>query len=340
MNNKDYNSINDEALSFDNDKELGAKNTIKRLGFITGARQFADLSQAKFQHNYPDISLAELKKLEKLPLKDKNVELKDKALANTGLDSVELSFICGTLLGDSSMNIDKGNANARMQYRHSTRQTEWFMWKTLGPLLPFKGDRRIQFQKPDGYQKEGNAGETFGKWQFKTLTSEKLTKVYHVLYPRKVKTIKRSWLNHMSNYFLMALWLDDGSLNNARQGVISCNSTPFAQAEELAQYISVVWGAKCKAIIVDTKKTGTNVEPSEIRFDNLDELERFLSIIAPLVPVKSMIYKVCLYTENMDGVRLQRWTTELKKLVREDFHLEIDLYYAYLKAIREQNKEI
>ena len=319
----------------------------------TNTRVFTALCEQEFKTNYPQLDVTTLKATN--PVSLSKVDLSQKNMAQTGINAVTLSVICGTVFGDSNLAIQSGYKNARLQYRHSTRQTEWFMWKTLCAMTEFLTDNSIQFQAPDGLQRktEPIGGETLGKWKVATLVSEKLTKVHSEICPNNKKTISRHWLNHMNDYFLMTLWLDDGSLSKGRQGVISCNSTPLKQAEILAEYITTVWKAKCRAELVPSKVTScgkselvpssrfsqlrSNPEPSQIVFVDLDNLQNFLRIVAPIVPVKSMLYKICLFPED-SGIR-QRWTSELKTLVRPDFHFEIDKYYAYLEALREQEEK-
>lgn len=299
----------------------------------TNTRKLTTFCENEFKTNYPNLDVTALVPI--YPLSS-DIDLSNKEMSKTGLNPITLSVICGTVFGDGNLAIQTGYKKARLQYRHSTRQTEWFMWKTLCPLSEFVTEKSIQFQAPDGKQRKTEAigGETLGKWKVATLVSEKLTKLHQKICPSNKKTIARFWLNHMNNYFLMTLWLDDGSLSKGRQGVISCNSTPLAQAKILAEYITTVWGAKCRADIVKTKATATNAEPVQIVFVDLENLQKFLRIVAPIVPVKSMLYKVCLFPDDREI--LERWTSELKQLVRADFHYEIDKYYAYLSALRDQ----
>lgn len=299
-------------------------------------RIFTALCEQEFRTKYPQLDVTTLKPTN--PQSLSKVDLSKKKMAQTDINPVTLSVICGTVFGDANLGINSGYQNARLQYRHSTRQTEWFMWKTLCPMAEFVAENSIQFQAPDGKQRktEPIGGETLGKWKVATLVSEKLTKVHSEICPKNTKTMTRDWLNHMNDHFLMTLWLDDGSLSKGRQGVISCNSTPLKQAKILAEYITTVWKAECRAEIATSKVTDSNKEPSQIVFVDLNNLQKFLRIVAPIVPVKSMLYKICLFP-NDSGIR-QRWTSELKTLVRPDFHFEIDKYYAYLEALEEQAK--
>lgn len=284
----------------------------------------------EFRYRYPNLDVAKLAPAT-FPQTLKNVNLTEKQMAQLPFDPIVLSAICGSLFGDSSIAINKGYANARIQYRHSTRQSDWFMWKTFCIYKEFINDTSICWQKSDGFQKQApvKEGEILGKWKVATKADEKLTKLYNIICPKKTKELQRFWLNHMNNYFLMTLWLDDGSLVGQRQGILSCNNTPIDQAKILANYISKVWEVECKVVEVPSKATATLLQPVQIVINDLDNLEKFLRIIAPIVPVKSMLYKVCLYP--IESSRLQRWTSELKTLVRQDWHADIDQIYVDLK---------
>jgi hypothetical protein len=290
------------------------------------------LSIKDFKRRYPDLDVTKL--MPKKPPSLENVNLEGKEMTQLDINPVSLSIICGTVLGDSNLSIGKNYKNARIQNRHSTRQTDWFMWKALCALRPFLEESSITFQLPDGEQKKSEKlpGETLGKWKLSTRVHEELTKLRNIIAPNNKKTVERSWLNHMNDYFLMALWLDDGSLSKGRQGVISVNNMPFSEAETLASYITTVWGVCCKASIVESKATKTNIEPVEITITDQDNLEKLLRIIAPIVPVESMLYKVCFCP--LDSSRQQRWASELKTLVREEWHDTIEKYLAYQLANR------
>lgn len=340
-------------------------------------KEYTQSKIKEFRETFTDLKISSLVPAT-YPKNLKTVCIRTKRMAQLPFDPIILSVICGTLLGDSSIAINKGYANARIQYRHSTRQTDWFMWKTLCILKEFTNDTSVCWQEPDGFQKQApvkvkekeKEGEILGKWKVATKVDEKLTNLYNILCPKnsphspdknrnkigesgdfenfflskkekgaicvrqlggaKKKKIQRFWLNHMNNYFLMALWLDDGSLVDQRQGIISCNNTPIKQAQILANYISTVWEVKCKVVEVASKSSPTLPQPVQIVINDLDNLEKFIKIIAPIIPVKSMLYKICLYP--IKSSRLQRWTSDLKTLVRKDWHADIDLIYADLEA--------
>jgi hypothetical protein len=300
-------------------------------------KTITQLTIKDFKRRYSDLDVTKL--IPKKPLSLENVNLERKEMTQLDINPVSLSTICGTVLGDSNLAIAKSYANARIQCRHSTRQTDWFMWKALCALKPFLEESSISFQLPDGKQRSSEKlpGEILGKWKFSTRVHEELTKLRNIIAPNNKKTVARSWLNHMNDYFLMALWLDDGSLSKGRQGVISVNEMPLAEAEILANYITNVWGVSCKVSIIKSKATNTNPEPVQIEISDQDNLEKFLRIIAPIVPVESMLYKVCFCP--LDSSRQQRWASELKTLIREEWHDTIEKYLAYELAMQESDEK-
>jgi len=304
---------------------------------MTYKKTIAELGIKDFKRRYPDLDVTKLKAIGPSNLKEVDLSLKE--MSQLDINPVTLSIICGTVFGDSNLSIGRKYVNARIQNRHSTRQTDWFMWKALCGLSPFTSESSVVFQLPDGKQKKSEKlpGEILGKWKLATQANQQLTKLQNIIAPNNNKTIARSWLNHMNNYFLMTLWLDDGSLCKARQGVICINNTPLDQAHILANYITNVWGVRCKAVVVPSRSTKTNLEPVEIVIEDQDNLEKLFRIIAPIIPVESMLYKVCFCP--LDNSRQQRWASELKTLVREEWHDTIEKYLAYQLATQESEKK-
>jgi len=85
----------------------------------------------KFESDYPEKEFKQLflKVYNPLSTESKNVDLSRKELANLNLDVVVLSCLIGTIFSDSSL--VKNGKNFRLGLRHSTRETEWFLWKTI-----------------------------------------------------------------------------------------------------------------------------------------------------------------------------------------------------------------
>jgi hypothetical protein len=295
---------------------------------IANTRILVEILLKEFTNQSNDL---ELKTSLDVPGLKKESESSEESLifSKLEIDSSIISVLCGTLLGDGSIKRQKGYKNLRIQYRHSTRQTDWFMWKTLGPLSRFFNNSQIQFQAPDGFQAKTRpiGGECLGKLSAVSSVSSTLNNIFAIICKDNDINIKREWLNEMNAYFLMALWLDDGSLSNRREGYICLYSTPKEQLEILAEYIKTVWGVDCKVDLFK-KQVPPKKDQYRISIANQENLYKLMKIIAPLVPVKCMLYKVCFYPSGNKEL-LERWSTEMKQLIRPEWHDEINKQNAY-----------
>lgn len=288
----------------------------------------------RFRRLYPNQSLSSLAKPSN-PLEERGVKLDSKEMAQIDMHPITMSVICGTLFGDSSL--DKGGATPRMQGNHSSRQAEWFLWKVLVGLEGFVLDTGIRFKLPDGKQPDAFddegykiGGELYGKFHYATSRvcprKAEIKKLFDII-ATPHKTYARFWLNHMNAYFLMTLWFDDGSLSSyGRVGELCLYAVPKEQLEVFANYLKSVWNVECIIEHRPSKATRTNPDPYGLRF-NQEQLMSLLLIIAPIVPVESMLYKVCF--TPIDSSLRQRWATDLKAVVKEEWHATIDATIAY-----------
>ena len=274
----------------------------------------------------------------------KTVLLENKEMANINIPNIQKSVICGTCIGDSSLKINKGYINARIQCRHSTKQASWFFWKWMICLKDYSnGLSSITLQKPDGKQinksfiiNNDNEDGLKGKLKITTKADESLTKIYKIICKKNKSEIARKWLNHMNNYFLMTLWLDDGSLYNKRQGVFCLDSMPFEQQKILSIYLKSVWNIEC--VVRETKIKMKNGKQSYRLFiSNQESLLSFLKLIAPIIPVREMLYKIMFVPKNNIDL-LQRWASEIIDLVNEDFKEQIKQDYNIIIYNESQKK--
>lgn len=260
------------------------------------------------------------------PSKLVNVHIAEKQVAQVPIDDISKSVLCGSLVGDSSIAINKGYANARYQNRHSTRQMSWFVWKNLVVLKKFNNESGVSYQEPDGYQENVTPmpGEILGKVKVASKAKPELTALHNIIVEGGKTKIKRSWLNHMNSYFLMTVWLDDGSLMHNRQGVICLNSTPQSEQTILRGYLLKVWGIESSSQQGAVMKNGQ--VSYRITIDNMESLLKLLRLIAPLIPVREMLYKIYFVPENNPSL-LQRWKTEVLELVRPEFVDDVKEFY-------------
>lgn len=262
-----------------------------------------------------------------------NVDLSAKQMAQVPIAVLQKSVLCGTIVGDSSFNIGRHYRSPRCQNRHSTRQCEWFFWKWLICLREFNnGLRSITFQDPDGHQRNAPmlAGENLGKLKISTKANNTLLKLHNVICENNCKKIDRRWLNHMTDYFLMTVWLDDGSLTNGRQGEIALDETPLQEQKVFVDYLKAVWDVECFASPTnDVMQNGERRH--RIKIKDQENLLKFLRIVAPVIPVKEMLYKVMFVPVNNIGL-LERWASELASIVQPQFQKYIVKEYEKIIA--------
>lgn len=299
---------------------------------IAVAKEIVSKYLKDFKAEYTELDVQSLEPI--WPAKIAKVKLSQKEMAQIDLHPVVLSVVCGTLFGDASLAIPKGYKTARMQFRHSTRQSDWFLWKSFCILGEMVTENSPQFQNPDGKQKGAKLlypEERLGKLKLATKVDPRLSQLLKIV--GNPKKIQRKWLNHMNHYFLMTLWLDDGGLSGegGRQGVIATGKMPLDQAEILANYLVKVWEIDCYATEINQKMADHGL-PTRICIRDQENLMKFLRIIAPIIPVKPMLYKVCFFPPNNVSLQ-QRWASELKQLVRPTWHYVLDEIYAKKAAI-------
>ncbi len=269
-----------------------------------------------------------------------NVDLSKKRMAQLPIDEIAKSVLCGTILSDTSFSMDRNFTNARFQARHSTRQFTWFTWKYFVILKEFTKISGLIFSYPSGYQTKSplKPGESIiGKLKIASKGHAKLTELHKIICVNNRKTVQRSWLNHMNNYFLMTIWLDDGSLTNGRQGVICLNSTPIEEQLIFRDYLLNVWGIKT-SFQNKGEMMQNGQESVRISIADEDSLLRLIRLVAPVIPVREMLYKVCFVPQG-DSSLLQRWKTELKGLVKPEFVDDIEKYYSAIENLPEQQKQ-
>lgn len=252
------------------------------------------------------------------------LNLERKRLARIQLPQQVKMVLLGSLLGDGAIGIQKNSKNARFQMRHSSMQKEWFDWKS-GVLASIGSANAIHFSKPDGFQRNRPLahppGEPWGKYHFQSLALKELTELYEIIRKGNKKNVQRSWLNHLNAQALMVWWFDDGGLQQKlKKGMISTHGFSKKEVNVISKYFKKVW--ELDNIVSKVQKNG--VYYNGIRL-NTTNLKKLLRIIAPHVPVKSMVYKLCIgYVEREQQ---QRWISELEALLPPEFFPEVVKFY-------------
>lgn len=230
-------------------------------------------------------------------MKDDNINSR-KELMKVDLSERCREIILGSILGDGSLKRYVGYKNARISIRHSEKQSEYFYWKAQ-QLSEVATPRSIKRLTPTGNSKSH-------KLQFVSAALPSLTMIHKHSYFKNTLHITRYWLNCLSPISLMIWWLDDGSIvGGGRQGVICTDGFSKEGVERLCRYLDVVWNVKCRVGPID--KDGRVYY--RLWFST-NQLKNFLRLFMGYIPVKSMLYKVCL--RYKDSSYQERWISEVR----------------------------
>lgn len=127
-------------------------------------------------------------------------------------------IILGSLLGDGSLMLPKPYKNARLEFRHSIVQKEYFFWKAR-ELKEISGEKSCRKQPPDGWSTEE-------KLHYHSLSHPMVTELYQLTHRDRELIFHEGWLKLLTPLSLLVWWLDDGSLvKNSRQGIICCEGS-------------------------------------------------------------------------------------------------------------------
>ena len=230
---------------------------------------------------------------------------------NTPLSDQCVALILGTLLGDGSLSLIEPYKNARLSFRHSVKQREYFSWK-VSMLSEISSDKNTweQSGKNNGY---GNNA----KLRFQSIALPVLTGIYDLTHKKGKKYVTRKWLNRLTPLSLAAWWCDDGSLiSNMRKGVFCTDGYSLKEVEIIQRYLEVVWGINT-TLSETTKNDGERVRRYfRLYIRSSEMLKKFLRIIIPHIHVEAMLYKVMpLYN---DYKIQQRWISEVAELSKFD----------------------
>lgn len=229
-------------------------------------------------------------------------------------------ILLGSLLGDGSLKIAKNYKNARFCERHSLVQQEYLNWKFTKLQPELKGTICKSNAEKTSFSKHG-------KLLYQSSTHESLTLLHHLTHVKNRKVIKRRMLNHLYPLALAVWWCDDGSLNTVtRQGVFCTDSFTYKEHLLLARYLQVDW--KLETVIIPNpvkNQKGEKIRNDyRLRFANFANLQKFLRIILPWIPVPSMLYKVMICFDDPESQ--QRWISEVKTALPQ-FASQIDENY-------------
>lgn len=111
-------------------------------------------------------------------------------------------ILIGTLLGDGSLT--KRHTNTRIDFAHTTKQKEWFLWK-FEKLKPFVWDYKERIYTKERYNSPIN------EIRAKSRVHPLLNPYYVAFYSNGKKVIPRELVQQMNPLGLAVWFMDDGS---------------------------------------------------------------------------------------------------------------------------------
>jgi hypothetical protein len=261
-------------------------------------------------------------------LTSQKINLSRKKLKQIPLSDQCKEIILGSLLGDGSLKMKKNYKNARFFIRHSQVQEEYFQWKASA-LQEISSNASIQYSKKSGYSQNQ-------KLLFQSRALPQLTEMNSMTHDGAQRLIiRRRWLNHLTPLSLAIWWLDDGSIISlGRKGVLCTDGFDEDSVKLLAHYLEVVWNVYTHVgPIRRDRKYGDSSKKLYYRlWFGTEQLKKFLRIILPYIPVKSMLRKAILLYK--DAEFQQRWISEMK-LLNPQFSEQIDFILQSKQKLRE-----
>lgn len=154
------------------------------------------------------------------------------------LSNLQEQMILGSLLGDMSLgNPDiNRNENSRLYVVHSIKQEEYFMNK-VKMLGEFMGSYRLYEPTPDKRTRE-----IYKTWRGNSKAHKVFTDLYNLLYPNKIKTITKEYLDKINHPIALAYWFMDDGCND---GTIATNSFSYEECILIKEWFKEKWGIEC-----------------------------------------------------------------------------------------------
>lgn len=197
------------------------------------------------------------------------------------LSPSQQSLIIGSLLGDGTMRIGKGAANANFKVEHGLQQKDYVLWKyeilkslvLTGPKLSFR------------YDENGRKYEK--SWWFRTIRHPRLTRIYSTFYKtngyRCGKKIVPQSIIESIDPMACAVWImDDGSYS---KGKIDISTYSFSLSE--IKFLQSIIADKFNILMnfYQDRNKGYRM------YSNVRETKKLIEVIYPYV-IQTMAYKI------------------------------------------------
>lgn len=246
-------------------------------------------------------------------MKNKNISLSQKTI----------SIILGSILGNGSLKLDPGYSEARLNIIQSISQKSYFDYKVSALSEINKIDYKIIESKLENNNPK--------KLYYNSSCLSELTEIYNLTYKKNKINILRKWTNLLSPLALCIWWLDKGIIINNTQGIICTDGFELEKIKILIRTLRINWKVESKIHVINKIYKGKNKIYYRIGI-NKENLENFLKIIIPNIPIEEMLYKGIIRNKNKE--LQQRWISEIKNLIKPEMREK------YIKLTEEKDQRM
>ena len=273
--------LHDEGLSnLKISKQLGIGNQtvskyLRERYNIIGKKRVKQINQEEFEQLWlegkSDKEIAEYFKVSELTIKTFRTKGENAGKFNIirnfsqeehFLSEEQEQMILGSLLGDMNLSVPGVNrqVNSRLAIVQSEQQEELFM-KKVEILGEFMGSYRLYTPNPDN-----RTGKVYKSWRGNSKAHKVFTDMYHLLYPNKVKTLTKEYLNKINSPIALAYWfMDDGS----NCGVLATNCFSEEEIGLLVEWMKNKWNILCTININSNNYVLRISQKSRLDFERL-----------------------------------------------------------------------
>lgn len=140
------------------------------------------------------------------------------------------------------------------------------------------------------------------------------------------------------SYVLMCIWLNYGYFHEGDYGVIYIDYLSFEEQQTFCKYLKDTFD-----INTDLKDCTYRPEDRGKIFLEQYDLFKLIRLVAPIMPIKELLPKVCFVPSAKYRGELISWAGHLERLVRPEFKLYVQDFYLdaeYIQCIKQEREEM
>lgn len=255
-----------------------------------------------------------------------NINNQKMELEEFNIDEDGKQVLLGSLLGDGSLQIQKGGKNAFYREIHSLKQKDYLIWKNQ--FLKVFDTKLHEYSIYDS-----RTNKTYYSVLLWSKTSQILTYYYNILYKERRKTISQELLNEI-NIFGLAIWYMDDGCYHYGDGRCQLGTDALSYQEHL---LIKDWLRRIFGINIQIHKRIKSNKESYTTVLTKIETDKFLNLIEPFI-IPNMYYKLGhLKEENSSKIGIHNnKVIQYRKL---EYQFNKEKYLRHNREYRKANKE-